>query len=110
MRFRLYPSHSLTDIGLKMSLKSHKLGLCGHLRDLRMTLKLKLQTSNFSQTKIPCKSLKVISYTVETCQTPHFQVTLPNIVGFYGPYTQVTCLLKALTLAHVNRILIYIPR
>ena len=43
MRFQLYQSHSMTAVGLKVA-KVHKLGLCGHFRDLKVTLKLKLQT------------------------------------------------------------------
>ena len=47
-----YQSHSMNAIGLKSGKKSIKLGLCGYFIDLKVTLKLKLHTSNFSQTNI----------------------------------------------------------
>ena len=40
--------------------KVHKFGICGHFRDLNVTLKLKPQTSNFPQRL----HMKVISSTV----------------------------------------------
>ena len=40
MRFQPYHSHCLTAIGLKKG-RVHKLGLCGHFRHLKVTLKLK---------------------------------------------------------------------
>ena len=50
MRFQLYQLHSVTATGLKMA-KSPNIG-SGPFRDLIVTLKSKLQTSNLSHTKI----------------------------------------------------------
>ena len=47
-KFQLYQSHSLTATGLKSGKKSIN-WVCGHLRDLKVNLKLKLQTTNFPQ-------------------------------------------------------------
>ena len=47
MRFQLYQSLSLIDTGLKSG-KNPILGLCRTFRDLTVTFKLMLQTSNLS--------------------------------------------------------------
>ena len=56
--------------------KIHKLGLCGHFRNLKATLKLKLQTSNFTDKDY---IEKIYPLQFETCQTYHFQVTGHNM-------------------------------
>ena len=68
MRLQLYQSHSFTAIGLE-SEKVHKLGLCGHYRDFKVTLKLKLHTINVVKINITHQnyiyySLRVVRLTV----------------------------------------------
>ena len=48
MKFQLYQSHSMTTIGLK----SRKKSINSVSVVIKVTLKLKIQTSNFSQTNI----------------------------------------------------------
>ena len=49
MKFQLYQSHNWTAIGLKSGKKAIHGVAVGHFRDLEVTIKLKLQTSNFLQ-------------------------------------------------------------
>ena len=55
----------------------NKLGLCGNFRDFKVTLILKLQTSNFSQTNITCRSDTHYSYRLD-------RLTIVSYRGKYG--------------------------
>ena len=75
MRFQLYQLQGCTAIGLKSGKKSINWVSVGHFKDLKVTLKLKLQISNFPQ-KL---HVKLYPLQLEICQTSHFQVTGQNM-------------------------------
>ena len=62
MTLQLYQSHIFTDIGLKSGKKSINWDLCGHYRDLKVTLKLKLQTLNVAQINFHIFKCKIHFY------------------------------------------------
>ena len=59
MILQLYQSHTITALVLKIGKKSIN-WVSGHFRDLKVTLQLHLQTSNFSQTKITYRTYSIL--------------------------------------------------
>ena len=88
-------------IGLKNCKKSITWVSVGFFRNLKVTLKLKLQTSFLSQTNITYRSyifysLKLVRLTVSKLQDKICEKCRNRItqVGVYGPQTQAKCLFK----------------
>ena len=67
----------MTTIGLKSSKKVHKLGLCGHFRDLKVTSKITATDFKFFKDKYYTYKSYLIQF--ETCQTYICQVTGKNM-------------------------------
>ena len=78
MRFQLCQLHIKRVIGLKSGKKSINLVSVWHFRELKVTLKLKLQILNFFTDKDYMHKLYLLQS--QTYQIYHFQATVPNIV------------------------------
>ena len=104
MRFQLYRSHALTVIGLKSGKKN--INFCGHFRDLKVTLKLKLQASNFSQTKTTDRSYAYYSLRLSSYRAKYVKNVEKMCLSrmFMGLKHNLNLTMKSLFLAYVTRI------